>query len=73
MEEAKGEFLAQIVEEAKSEDESEGNTAEDTWDEVETVRPIPSKIERNVCGAQSRNLFSIAKRDPNKRFIFDCH
>ncbi len=48
----------------------EGNTEDDTRDEVLTVAPSPSKIERNVCGAQSRNLFSIAKRDPNKKFVF---
>ena len=46
------------------------NTEDDTRDEVPTVAPSPSKIERNVCGAQSRNLFSIAKRDPNKKFVF---
>ena len=54
-------------------DELEGNTEDDTWDEAPTVTPSPSKIERNVCGAQSRNLFSIAKRDPKKKFAFDSY
>ena len=49
------------------------NTEDDTRDEVPTVAPSPSKIERNVCGAQSRNLFSIAKRDPKKKFAFDSY
>jgi hypothetical protein len=50
------------------ETESEGNAPDDTWDEVPTATPTPSKIEMNVCGAQSRYLFTIAKRAPNMKF-----